>query len=131
MNIVEADIKRCQWHIQDPVKNLWWSFCGNSTQLTGSSKQVHLAQVLNNKTLAQVFSSEFRKISKNTFFIEHLQTTGSVSPFLSLYSFLFFSYELHLPVSTCIFFRKWIIDYVFKLKTLITHLLCSPEAFFY
>ena len=29
------------------------------------------------KTLAQVFSCEFCKISKNTFFIEHLWTTAS------------------------------------------------------
>ena len=29
------------------------------------------------ETLAQVFSSEFCEISKNTFFIEHLWATGS------------------------------------------------------
>ena len=31
-----------------------------------------------NLTLAQVFSCEFREISKNTFFIEHLWTTATV-----------------------------------------------------
>ena len=30
------------------------------------------------KTLAQVLSSEFCEISKNTFFTEHLCTTGSI-----------------------------------------------------
>ena len=34
-------------------------------------------QLYYRETLAQVFSSEFREISKNTFFTEHLWTTGS------------------------------------------------------
>ena len=32
---------------------------------------------IKNETLAQVFSSEFGEISKNTFFAGHLQTTAS------------------------------------------------------
>ena len=37
------------------------------------------AILLKRETLAQVFSSEFFEISKNTFFIEHLWTTASES----------------------------------------------------
>ena len=47
----------------------------NFAKLTGK----HLCQslFLNKKeTLAQMFSSEFCKISKNTFFKEHLRTTA-------------------------------------------------------
>ena len=31
------------------------------------------------ETLAQVFSCEFCKITKDTFFVEHLRTTASIS----------------------------------------------------
>ena len=49
----------------------------NFAKFTGK----HLCQSLNfikKETLAQVFSSEFCEISKNTFFTEHLRTTASV-----------------------------------------------------
>ena len=54
----------------------------NFTKSTGK----HLAcNFVKRETLAQVFSCEFRKISKNTFFTEHLRTTASAnSPFLYL-----------------------------------------------
>ena len=35
------------------------------------------AATLNKESLTQLFSCEFCEISKNTFFMEHLQTTAS------------------------------------------------------
>ena len=92
----------------------------------------HTAKRFITTRLAQVFTSEFCKISKNTFFTGHLQKTASVSPFLSLYSFLLSSYELLLPVAVfpkvinfscqifCLLCHWFLIYYIFKLKTLIT-----------
>ena len=39
------------------------------------------------KTLAQVLSCEFRQISNNTFFTEHLWTTASINDFILDYCF--------------------------------------------
>ena len=38
--------------------------------------QAKACRFIKKETLAQVFSSEFREISKNTFFIEHLRETA-------------------------------------------------------
>ena len=48
------------------------------------------------ETLAQVFSCEFCKISKNTFFTEHLPTTASVFYALFVFGNYFAQYGLRL-----------------------------------
>ena len=56
----------------------------NSAKFKGK----HLCQSLffnKKETLPQVFSCEFREISKNTFFTEHLWVTASVLKFGRLY----------------------------------------------
>ena len=42
------------------------------------NKVAGLRQFIKKETLVQVFSCEFCKISKNTFFTEHLRATASV-----------------------------------------------------
>ena len=44
---------------------------------------------LGTKMIAQMFSSEFRKIFKNTYFVEHLQTTISVVLYIFLINNIF------------------------------------------
>ena len=51
-----------------------------SMKLQASGQQLYLK-----KTLAQVFSCEFRKISKNAFFTEHLRATASGNSFLNIW----------------------------------------------
>ena len=50
----------------------------------------HLCNFIKKETLAQVFSCEFREISKNTFFIEHLWATASMTVYFFIYVFIFF-----------------------------------------
>ena len=59
--LTEAVVQRCS------VKNLLLEI---SQKFTG--KQVQACNFIKRETLAQVFSCEFCKISKNTFFTEHL-----------------------------------------------------------
>ena len=47
--------------------------------------QADARNFIRNEALAQVFSCEFCEISKNTSFKEHLQTTASVSSYISLF----------------------------------------------
>ena len=48
-----------------------------STWIVKTISRVWEAMKIKEETLAQVFSCEFSKISKNTFFTEHLWTTTS------------------------------------------------------
>ena len=46
------------------------------------------ATLLKKETLVQVFSCEFREISKNTFFTKHLRTTASVATVMKACDFI-------------------------------------------
>ena len=86
---------------------LWKRFLRNFAKFTG--KNLHQSLFFNRvadlaynfikkETLAQVFSCEFCKTSKNILFTEHLRTTASVA--LSIISFLFLSFSLLKTVKT-------------------------------
>ena len=119
---MEADIERCQWRIQDPVKNLWWSFCGNSTLLTSSSKQDSGTSSSQQDSDTGVFWWVLQNFLKKPF----LQNT-------SRRLLLFLSFCLCIPShflhTNCfyqlLFFLNWIVYYVFKLKTLIALVLLT------
>ena len=50
----------------------------NFTKFTGKHCRPEACNFIKKDTLAQVFSSEFCEISKNTFFIKHLWTTAYI-----------------------------------------------------
>ena len=62
---------------------VFWKFCRIHKKTSGSESLFLIKlnsvdlQLHENETLAQVFSCEFCKIRKNTFFAEHHQTTAS------------------------------------------------------
>ena len=79
------------------LNNLIWisDFCDAILSFFRSSQRWCFIEKAYNyikkETLAQVFSFEFSELFRNTFFEEHLQTTGSPPPFMIFetdYSFL-------------------------------------------
>ena len=62
---------------------VFWKFCRIHKKTSGSESLFLIKlnsvdlQLHENETLAQVFSCEFCKIRKNTFFVEHHETTAS------------------------------------------------------
>ena len=50
-----------------------------------SSQRSEVCNFIKKETLAQVFSSEFYEISKNTFFTEHFLTTASTDHDVTTY----------------------------------------------
>ena len=75
----EAAVQRCS------VKRVFLEISQNSQENTCArvsfliKLQAEACNFIKKETLAQVSSCEFCKISKNTFFIEHLRATASVS----------------------------------------------------
>ena len=67
------------------VKNVFLERCSQNSQEKTCVRDSILIKLHSSgckkKTLAQVFSCEFGKISTNTFFTEHLRTTASAFSF--------------------------------------------------
>ena len=63
------------------VKNVFLERCSQNSQKKACVRNSILIKLhslgCKKETLAQVFSCEFSKISKNTFFTEHFRTTAS------------------------------------------------------
>ena len=69
----EAVVGRCF------VKKVFLEILQNSQENTCANLFFKKENFIKKETLAQVFSSEFCKISKNNFFTEHPRTTASAS----------------------------------------------------
>ena len=70
------EITRLNLHLMNNVTTKFIQVLSFLEILQNSQENTYIS-ILKKETLAQVFSCEFCKISKNTFFIEHLRTTAS------------------------------------------------------
>ena len=71
-------------------KKVFLKISQNSQKSTFARDCPQVCNFIRKETLAQVFSCEFREISKNTFFTEYFRTTAFTNVFLRTVETLFF-----------------------------------------